>query len=135
MKLFYSVGTVISDSIVIIISSIKPKLSLTMTSLEPTLTDPDKLGLLVQCRMKMDKLNDNQLINYANSTVQLLSTKQLKKFLFVGINSIKNDISYKQLFEMKSLINTIIENMEKLKKKSKSKCKSKQIIPIIPKKK
>eukprot|EP01084_Bolivina_argentea_P040312 74516_1 len=93
-----------------------------MATLVPSLTDPDKLGLLIQCRMKMDKLNDKQLNNFAHSSLQLLSNKQLKKLLFVGFNSIKNDIPYNQLFNMKSSLNQIIEETEKLKTdKSKSK--------------
>eukprot|EP01084_Bolivina_argentea_P306759 530139_1 len=69
--------------------------------------------------------------------MKLLSIQQLKKFLFTGLNSIKTDISYNQLFEMRLLINQIIEKEEKSKKnKSKSKQKStintKSTIPVIP---
>eukprot|EP01084_Bolivina_argentea_P040311 74513_1 len=108
-----------------------------MATLVPSLTDPDKLGLLIQCRMKMDKLNDKQLNNFAHSSLQLLSNKQLKKLLFVGFNSIKNDIPYNQLFNMKSSLNQIIEETEKLKTdKSKSKPNintEKSIMLTIPK--
>eukprot|EP01084_Bolivina_argentea_P305651 528040_1 len=119
----------------------------TNQTIQPTLTDPDKFGLLIQCRMKMDKLSNNELYNYANSTLKLLSTKQLKKFLFTGLNAIKTDTSYNKLFQMRLLINQIIEEAETLKKrKSKSKPKAKiniisneiienpnPTIPIVPK--
>ncbi len=66
-----------------------------MAATEPTFTNPDKFGLLIQCRMKMDKLNNNQLNNYANSIIELLTMKQLKKLLFTGLNAIiSNEISY-----------------------------------------
>eukprot|EP01084_Bolivina_argentea_P305648 528032_1 len=112
-----------------------------MAATQPTLTDPDKFGLLIQCRMKMDTLNNNQLHNYANSILQLLSIKQLKKFLFTGLNNIKTDTSYNQLFQMKQLINQIIEKEEEKIKKNKCKPKpeantninTKSTIPIIPK--
>ncbi len=110
----------------------------TMASLGPRLTDPDKLGILIQCRMKMDKLNSDQLYNYAHLALKSLSMEQLKKLLFVGFNSIRNDIEYNQLFNMKTALNEIIENAKKLKEiksksKQKQKTKPKATIPIIPK--
>eukprot|EP01084_Bolivina_argentea_P305650 528036_1 len=119
----------------------------TNQTIQPTLTDPDKFGLLIQCRTKMDKLNNKQLYNYADSTMKLLSIQQLKKFLFTGLNAIKTDTSYNKLFQMRLLINQIIEEAETLKKrKSKSKPKAKiniisneiienpnPTIPIVPK--
>eukprot|EP01084_Bolivina_argentea_P227646 384490_1 len=112
-----------------------------MASTQPTLTDPDKLGLLLQCRQKMDELNPTDLYKYADFTLKLLSIKQLKSVIFVGLNAIKNNISYNQLFEMKSSINEIIEETKKLKNKSKLKSSEnnksiicKQLtIPIVPK--
>eukprot|EP01084_Bolivina_argentea_P227647 384494_1 len=109
-----------------------------MSTVQPILTDPDKLGLLLQCRQKMDELNTKQLHEYANFTLQLLSTHQLKCLIFVGLNSIKNDISYNQLFHMKTSINEIIETAKKLKNKSKPKPNlntnnTQSTIPIVPK--
>eukprot|EP01084_Bolivina_argentea_P305649 528035_1 len=113
----------------------------TNQTIQPTLTDPDKFGLMIQCRMKMDKLNNNQLYNCAHSTIKLLSMKQLKQFLFVGLNAMKTDVSYDQIFQMRSLINQIIEKEEEKIKKNKCKPKpeantninTKSTIPIIPK--
>eukprot|EP01084_Bolivina_argentea_P299695 516606_1 len=99
---------------------------------QPTLTDADKLGLLVQCRMKMDKLNNSQLYQYGHYILSLLSPSQLKSLLFVGCNSIKKDIQYPQLFQMKSQINQIIEDTKKIKNKSAKAIKhNKYTIPII----
>ena len=54
-----------------------------------TLSDPDKFGLLIRCRQKMDELKDDQLQLFAHSVIKLLSTNKLKTLLFVGFNSIK----------------------------------------------
>eukprot|EP01083_Nonionella_stella_P068932 183363_1 len=108
-----------------------------MSTFHPTLSDPDKLGLLLQCRQKMDGLNTQQLIKYSHSILGLLSAIQLKKLLFVGFNTIKSDIEYTQLFQMNTIINQVlndIENAKKLKRKSKSESMSAHpTIPIIPK--
>ncbi len=88
--------------------------SIKMTAFVP-LTEPDKLGLLLQCRMKMDKLNDNQLNNFAHSCIHLLSNDHLKQVLFVGLNSIKNEVSYNQIFDMRSKLDQIITQTEELK--------------------
>eukprot|EP01083_Nonionella_stella_P052268 138742_1 len=107
-----------------------------MATSQPSLLDPDKLGLLIQCRQKMDKLNSKQLQDYAQSVLALLSDTQLKKLLFVGCNSIKNHIEYHQLFAMKSSINQTIEEMNKdkrLKHKQKANDTHKSPIATIPK--
>eukprot|EP01083_Nonionella_stella_P071894 193422_1 len=109
-----------------------------MAATEPSLLDPDKFGLLIQCRQKMDKLNSSQLLEYAQSVLSLLSPSQLKTILFVGCNSIRNHIEYHQLCEMKSSINQIIEQINK-EKRVKNKQKPRDIdqspiaITIIPK--
>eukprot|EP01084_Bolivina_argentea_P247767 414497_1 len=89
------------------------------SAIQPSLADPDKLGLLIQCRHKMDQLNTNQLLQYTNLICQILSPVQLKNLLFVGLNSTQNNISFEQLFEIRSSINEIIEES-----KSKSKIAS-----------
>eukprot|EP01083_Nonionella_stella_P218693 783999_1 len=108
-----------------------------MSTFQPTLSDPDKLGLLLQCRHKMDGLNPQQLLQYSHSILGLLSAIQIKKLLFVGLNTIKSDIEYTQLFQMKTIINQVlndIENAKKLKSKTKSEamCAHTAIL-IIPK--
>eukprot|EP01083_Nonionella_stella_P270771 917074_1 len=87
-----------------------------MSTSHPTLSDPDKLGLLLQCRQKMDELNPQQLLQYSHSILGLLSAVQLKKLLFVGLNTIKSDIEYTQLFQMKTIINQVLNDIEKAKK-------------------
>eukprot|EP01083_Nonionella_stella_P123677 372811_1 len=107
-----------------------------MTTSQPSLLDPDKFGLLIQCRQKMDQLNTGQLQHYAKSVLTLLSDTQLKQLLFVGCNAIKNHIEYHQLFGMKSCINQIIEEINKekaLKKKQKTREMHKSPITNIPK--
>eukprot|EP01083_Nonionella_stella_P218695 784002_1 len=108
-----------------------------MSTFQPTLSDPDKLGLLLQCRQKMDELNPQQLQQYSHSILGLLSAIQVKKLLFVGLNTIKSDIEYTQLFQMKTVINQVLNDIEKAKKlkrqsKSEAMC-AHQAIPIIPK--
>eukprot|EP01083_Nonionella_stella_P058700 153718_1 len=107
-----------------------------MAARQPSLTDPDKLGVLIQCRQKMDALKLDTLKVFANSIISLLPPKQIKKLLFVGLNSIKNDIEYHELFKIKSVISTIIEQAQQSKDKNKTKSKSmspKQPILKIPK--
>eukprot|EP01083_Nonionella_stella_P299656 1018916_1 len=107
-----------------------------MAATQPSLLDPDKFGLLIQCRQKMDTLNSPQLQNYAQSILSLLSDTQLKKLLFVGCNSIRNHIKYDQLSQMKSSINQIIEQINKekrLKNQQQTQDIHKSPIAIIPK--
>eukprot|EP01084_Bolivina_argentea_P013194 24734_1 len=92
---------------------------------QPALTDSDKVGLLIQCRLKMDQLKPDQLYEYTRTVYQILSNVQLKSLLFVGLNSIRNDVSYSQLFEMKSSINQIIESSKSVQDKSNAKDKDK----------
>eukprot|EP01083_Nonionella_stella_P134435 409038_1 len=85
----------------------------------------------------MDELNPQQLQQYSHSILGLLSAIQIKKLLFVGLNTIKSDIEYTQLFQMKTIINQVlndIENAKKLKSKTKSEamCAHTAIL-IIPK--
>eukprot|EP01083_Nonionella_stella_P234100 824225_1 len=104
-----------------------------MASSEPSLLDPDKFGLLIQCRQQMDKLDSAQLQDYAQSVISLLSATQLKQLLFVGCNAMKTHIEYNQLFEMKGTINRMIEDINKAKR-SKNKQQTKHApITIIPK--
>eukprot|EP01083_Nonionella_stella_P217215 779981_1 len=84
-----------------------------MTTIQHSLLDPDKFGLLVQCRQKMDLLSPPQLHTYGQYVLSILSTVQFITLLFVGLNSIRNDIEYHQLFQMKQSINQIIEKMDK----------------------
>eukprot|EP01083_Nonionella_stella_P004932 14412_1 len=99
-----------------------------------SLLEPDKFGLLVQCRQKMDKLAAPTLRQYGESILNILSTEQLKKLLFVGLNSIRNDIECVQLHQMRESVNQIIEEMDKQKKsKHKTKNENQPSIRIIPK--
>eukprot|EP01083_Nonionella_stella_P074695 202704_1 len=93
-----------------------------MATVPPSLLDPDKFGLLMQCRQKMDRLSSPQLHSYAQSVHSILSTVQFKNLLFVGLNSIRNDIEYHQFYQMKQSINKLIEQIDK-EKKSKRKQK------------
>eukprot|EP01083_Nonionella_stella_P046056 123329_1 len=107
-----------------------------MASSEPSLLDPDKFGLLIQCRQQMDKLDSAQLQDYAQSVISLLSATQLKQLLFVGCNAMKKHIEYNQLFEMKGTINQMIEDINKQKRlqnKQKTKHALKPPLTIIPK--
>eukprot|EP01083_Nonionella_stella_P107652 312018_1 len=104
-----------------------------MSSSQPSLLDPDKFGLLLQCRRQMDKLDSSQLQDYGQSVISLLSATQLKQLLFVGCNAMKTHIEYNQLFEMKGTINRMIEDINKAKR-SKNKQQTKHApITIIPK--
>eukprot|EP01083_Nonionella_stella_P173064 595833_1 len=78
---------------------------------------PDKLGLLIQCRRKMDELSTQSLNNYLQIVISMLSTIQLRDVLFVGLNGMRCDIKYSQFGEMKSTINKLIQNKKKAKKK------------------
>eukprot|EP01083_Nonionella_stella_P309973 1099619_1 len=80
------------------------------------MTDPDKFGLLVQCREKMDELNTEMLKHYFQFVMSLLSVTQLKDLLFTGLNVTKHQIQYNLLFQMKSTLNELIENQNKAKK-------------------
>eukprot|EP01083_Nonionella_stella_P067779 179506_1 len=107
-----------------------------MAAIQPSLLDPDKFGLLIQCRQKMDELNTVQLHDYAQRILALLSSTQLKKLFFVGCNAIKKHIEYHQLLEMKSSINQIIEEINKekrLKNQQQTQDIHKSPIAIIPK--
>eukprot|EP01083_Nonionella_stella_P046055 123325_1 len=107
-----------------------------MSSSQPSLLDPDKFGLLLQCRRQMDKLDSSQLQDYGQSVISLLSATQLKQLLFVGCNAMKKHIEYNQLFEMKGTINRMIEDINKAKRsknKQNTKHALKAPITIIPK--
>eukprot|EP01083_Nonionella_stella_P206236 750297_1 len=97
------------------------------------MADPDKLGLLVQCREKMDELNTEMLEHYFQFVMSLLSVTQLKDLLFTGLNVTKHQIQYNQLFQMKSTLNELIENQNKAKKKKQTQSKPTPNILAVPK--
>eukprot|EP01083_Nonionella_stella_P093439 261879_1 len=84
------------------------------------LTDPDKFGLLIQCRAKMDELNSELLEHYSQFVISLLSTAQLKSLLFTGLNAIKHHVASNQLIQMKSTLNELIQNEKKAKTKKRN---------------
>eukprot|EP01084_Bolivina_argentea_P111286 198622_1 len=98
-----------------------------------TPSSPDKLGLLLQCRMKMDQLNDQQIYSFADSFIKLLSISQFKRLFFVGCNSIRDNITYNQLIATKTCINEIIEQANRSKKKSAPNNALPQIVTFVPK--
>eukprot|EP01084_Bolivina_argentea_P304671 526250_1 len=73
----------------------------------PTIHDPDKFGMLIEIKQKMDELNSHQFRSFGNSLFDFLSREQLKTMLFVGLNTIKNDIQYDQLFKIKTTVNQL----------------------------
>eukprot|EP01083_Nonionella_stella_P206232 750282_1 len=101
------------------------------------LTDPDKFGLLVQCRAKMDELNSELLEHYSQFVISLLSTAQLKSLLFTGLNAIKHHVASNQLIQMKSTLNELIQNEKKAKTKKQNQnqtpSKNAPTILIVPK--
>eukprot|EP01083_Nonionella_stella_P206235 750295_1 len=97
------------------------------------MADPDKLGLLVQCREKMDELNTEMLEHYFQFVMSLLSVTQLKDLLFTGLNVTKHQIQYNLLFQMKSTLNELIENQNKAKKKKQTQSKPTPNILAVPK--
>eukprot|EP01083_Nonionella_stella_P173065 595841_1 len=97
------------------------------------MTDPDKFGLLMQCRGKMDELNTQMLEHYSQFVLSLLSSTQLKNVLFSGLNVTKHQIQFNQLFQMKSTLNELIEDQNKAKKKKQTQSKPTPITLAVPK--
>ena len=104
-----------------------------MSTLQPTLADPDKLGILVQCRTGMDKLKTSDFKSFVNSSLDILSSDQFKKILFIGMNAIKRELNYSQLSNMRSTIDKHIENEKKSKPKANKAPKKAPLTPIVTK--
>lgn len=104
---------------------------------EVSLSNPDRLGLLIRCRQKMDELTVNELRSYAQSVIASLALDHLKKMLFGGMNAIKEDIHYQDIFTLNTVINAIISKKKKKQKKQKTdenqESKLKKLSPKIQK--
>ena len=96
---------------------------------------PDKLGLVIQCRQKMDVLSNANLKRFANEVASLLTANQLKALLFSGLNATKHKIEYTKLQQIKSSVYCIIDEAKQTAaSKSKKPIKSPpMIITKVPK--
>eukprot|EP01083_Nonionella_stella_P288668 982293_1 len=92
-----------------------------------SLQEPDKLGCLVQLRQAMDMVNHTELISCTGSLIHVIKPDQLKTVLFVGLNHIRHQLTYEQLFQMKDTFKTIMESKQK-----KHESQTSNIIPTVP---
>eukprot|EP01083_Nonionella_stella_P307811 1083327_1 len=80
----------------------------------------------------MDMVNNTELISCAELLIRILKADQLKTVLFVGLNYIRHQLTYEQLFQMKDTYKTIIESKQNLRPKSCEDEDSNLIVPTAP---
>eukprot|EP01083_Nonionella_stella_P088637 247139_1 len=95
-----------------------------------SLQESDKFGCLVQIRQAMDSINSTEFASSTESLIHILKPDQLKTVLFVGLNYIRHQLTYDQLFKMKGTYKAIIDS-KKDKHKNKIPCED-EASNIIP---
>lgn len=68
-------------------------------------------------RQKMDELKEDALASYVQSLIASFTSTQMKKILFIGLNTIKNEVEYEKLVSLNLSINKIIDKQSKNEQK------------------
>ena len=103
-----------------------------MADSQSVLSEPDKFGLLIRLREKLDKLQGNELRSFAKSVCLSLSEDALKSVLFAGLNTIKYDLRYAYIARINTKIDKIIKEINKKSKDEAKKTESKTMTSFRP---